>query len=103
MKPADLRDRYDVTVTWRGDPAGDRRVLVQRQVSPRLFVVRTIQRHQPLQARFIEHNHVIEAFTTRGSDKSLDECIGVSRRLHHMRVMWDKRFASHIPSCMANC
>ena len=75
MKPADLGDRYDVAFTGHGDPAGDRRVLVQRQVRTRLFVVRTIPHHQPLQARFVEHDHVIEAFTTSGSNTSLDECI----------------------------
>ena len=33
MKPADLRDRHDAAIGWRGDRARDRRVLVQRQVS----------------------------------------------------------------------
>jgi hypothetical protein len=33
MKPADLRDRHNATIDWRGDRARDRRVLVQRQVS----------------------------------------------------------------------
>src|ERR1700674_2397788 len=75
MKPADLRDRHDVAFTWPGYPAGDRRVLVQRQVRAGPVVVRTIERHQPLQARFVEHDHVIETFTTSGSNKSLDECI----------------------------
>jgi hypothetical protein len=39
------------------------------------FVVRTIEGHQPLQARFVEHDHVIETFALSGSNKSLDEWI----------------------------
>jgi hypothetical protein len=38
-------------------------------------VVRTIQGHQPQQARFVEHDHVIETLATSGSNESLDECI----------------------------
>jgi len=38
-------------------------------------VVRTIERHQPLHARFVEHDHVIETFTSSRSNKSLDERI----------------------------
>src|ERR1700680_1532163 len=41
----------------------------------RSFVVRTIERHQPLHARFVEHDHVIETFAPSRSDKSLDEWI----------------------------
>src|SRR3984893_14241284 len=46
----------------------------------RSFVVRTIARHQPLHARFVEHDHVIETFTPSRSNKSLDERI-VPRRV----------------------
>jgi hypothetical protein len=34
MQSADLRDRYDATIARLSDRAGDRRVLVQREVSP---------------------------------------------------------------------
>jgi hypothetical protein len=76
VKPAaDLRDRHDVAVTGRHDWTGNRRVRVQRQVSPRFFEVRTVQRDQPPSAGFAEDAHVIETFATRGSHKSLDEWI----------------------------
>jgi hypothetical protein len=39
---------------------GNRRVLVQRQVGPRFFVIRTVARHQLPHARFVERDHVIE-------------------------------------------
>jgi hypothetical protein len=39
------------------------------------FEARTIEGHQPFQARFVEHDHVIEALTTGGTHKSLDEWI----------------------------
>src|SRR5205814_5319802 len=57
------------------DRTGNRRVLVQRQVSPRFLVVRTVPRHQLPSAGFAEHDHVVETFATRGSHKSLDEWI----------------------------
>jgi hypothetical protein len=39
------------------------------------FVERTIEDHQPLQAGFVEHDHVIQTLATSGSNKSLDEWI----------------------------
>jgi hypothetical protein len=41
---------------------------------------------------------VIEALSAHGSDKSLDDAVGVSRRLHRERAMRLKRSESHIPS-----
>src|SRR5262245_5707749 len=73
--PADFSDRHDGAVAGRHDRAGNRRVIVQRQVSPCFFVVRTVQRHQLPSTGFAEHDHVIETFATRGSHKSLDEWI----------------------------
>ena len=60
MVEADFRHRHDVAVTGRHDRTGNRRVFVQRQVSPRFFVVRTVQRHQLPSAGFAEHDRVIE-------------------------------------------
>jgi hypothetical protein len=72
MKPAHLRNRHDATIDRRGDRARDRRVLVQRQVSARLFVVSAIEFHQPLESRGVEHDDVIETLASRRSDESLD-------------------------------
>lgn len=41
----------------------------------RPLVVRTRAGHQPVQARFVEHDHVVEALATSGSHESLDEGI----------------------------
>src|SRR5258708_31563102 len=75
MKPAQLRDRDDAAIVWRRDRAMDGRVLVQRQVRARLFVIRTIERHQSMQAGFVEHDHVLTTVAARGSNESLAECI----------------------------
>src|ERR1700730_16515618 len=75
MQATDLRDRHDGALArWRASTR-NRRVFTQRQMRTGPFVVRTIERHQPLQARFVEHDHVIETFTPSGSNKSLDEWI----------------------------
>ena len=87
VETADFRDRHDVAVTGWHDRTGNRRVLVQRQVSPCFFVVRTVQRHQLPSTGFAEHDHVIETFATRRSHKSLDERIlprGVRGRDHFL-------------------
>jgi hypothetical protein len=75
MQPTDLRDRHDGAITGRHDWTRNRRVFIQRQVRAGSFVVRTIERHQLPQARFGEHDHVIETLATSGSNKSLDEWI----------------------------
>jgi hypothetical protein len=67
METADLRDSNDGAVTRRHDRTRNRRVFVQRQVRAGPFEVRTIEGHQPFQARFVEHDHVIEALTTGGT------------------------------------
>ena len=58
--------------TMSPSPAHDwtrnRRVLVQRQVSPGPFVVANLERHQLPHARFVEHDHVIETLAPSGSN-----------------------------------
>ena len=75
MKATDLRNRHHGAMVGRRDRPRNRRVFVQRQVRARPFVIRTIAGHQSLQARFVEHDHVIETLATCGSDESLDERI----------------------------
>jgi hypothetical protein len=45
--------------------------------------------------------NVIEALTSRGTNESLDEWIGVSRQLHRRRAVRPKSFASRIPSILS--
>ncbi len=75
MQATHLRDRHDGAIAGRHDRARNRRVFVQRQVRAGPFVVRTIERHKLLQARLVQHDHVIETLATSGSNKSLDEWI----------------------------
>jgi hypothetical protein len=65
------RNRDDSTCAARSDRARNRRVLIQRQVSPRSGVVRSIEIHDSLQSPRAEHDDVIEALATDRSDKSL--------------------------------
>jgi hypothetical protein len=39
VEAADLRDRHDVAITGPHDRTGNRRVFIQRQVSPGPFIV----------------------------------------------------------------
>ena len=75
MEATDLWNCHNGAITGRCDRTRNRRVFVQRQMRAGPFVVRTIVGHQPLQARFVEDDHVIETLATSGSNKSLDECI----------------------------
>jgi hypothetical protein len=75
MKAPDLGDRHDGAIARRHRRPRNRGVLVKRQMRAGPFVVRTVERHQFPQARFVEHDHVIETLATSGSNKSLDEWI----------------------------
>jgi hypothetical protein len=76
MEAPDLRDRHNgVAVGERCDQTRNRRVFVERQVRAGPFVVRTVKGHQSKQARFVEHDHMVETFATDRSDESLDERI----------------------------
>jgi hypothetical protein len=76
MEPADFWDGHDDdAVASRCDRTRNRRVFVERQVRAGAFVVRTIECHRPQQARFVEHDHVVETFATDGSNEPLDEGI----------------------------
>ncbi len=46
VKAADFKDRSDIALSGRHDWTGNRRVLVQRQVSPGVFAIRTEERDQ---------------------------------------------------------
>ena len=78
MQATHLRDRHDAAVRERRDGARHRRVLVEREMRARPFVVGGVAVHQPLQTRLIEHNDVVEALASHESDKPFD--IGVLPR-----------------------
>jgi len=86
VKTADFSDRDNVALAGRHDWTGNWRVLVQPQVSPGSFVVRTVARHQLPHARFVERDHVIETLAPRRAHKSLDKWIlpRCVRRCEHL-------------------
>jgi hypothetical protein len=67
MKATHFWNRHDDAIVGRRDRTRNQRVFVQRQVRAGSLMVRTIGGHQPLQARLVEHDHVIEALATRYS------------------------------------
>ena len=71
MKPADLGDRHDTALGGRCDRARNRRILLEREMRARSFVVVAIQMHQPLQSPRAEHDDVIEALASRRSNEPL--------------------------------
>lgn len=74
-RAADFSDRDDVALIGCHDWTGNRRVLVQRQVSPGLFIARAVVPHQLSHACFVERDYVIETLAPRRAHKSLDEWI----------------------------
>jgi hypothetical protein len=61
MQAADLRDRHDASVTGRRRDSRDGRILVQRQMRSRQFVVRAVLRQETLESSGVEHDDVVEA------------------------------------------
>ena len=60
MQATHLWDPHDPALTGRLDRARNRRVLVEREMRARSFVVVAIELHQPLESRRAEHDDVIE-------------------------------------------
>ncbi len=92
MKATDLRDSHGGAIAGRRDRTRNRRVFVQRQVRTGPFVVRTVAGHQPQQACFIEHDHVIETVATSRSNQSFDEWI-----LPRVRLFCIHQFRTCLP------
>src|SRR3989442_6428490 len=75
MQSADVWDWDDRAAGWRLGSPLDGSILVQREVSAPLVIVRAIAGHELADARFMEHDHVIETVATSGTNKSLGKCI----------------------------
>ena len=71
MQPADVREGDHAALTRWFDLTRDRRVAVERQVASRLVVVREVRGQDPQQVRFVEHDHVVQAFAANRADESL--------------------------------
>jgi hypothetical protein len=68
VKAAHLRDGDDRTAVSSLHGPGFRRIFAQRQVRPRLVIIRHERFHMPVQRRFAEHNHVLQTLTPNRSD-----------------------------------
>jgi len=86
METAYLRDRHDASKFWRLHRSPLRRVLGQREMCSRPVIVRREGFHLPVQPRFVEDDHMIEALAANGTDYALD--VGPmprgSRRTEHL-------------------
>lgn len=61
MQPPNLRYRDDLSTLGRFELAFNRRVTIQRQVSPRFVVIVEVSDKNPPQKSFVEHDDVVEA------------------------------------------
>jgi len=75
VQAADLRNRHGRPRLYRLNRAGDRGVLVQRQVSPRTLVVIEVGSKDSAKAGLIQNDHVIQALASDRADQSLDVSI----------------------------
>ena len=72
MESADLGNRNDLPEFRRLDRARLRRILLQSQVRPAPMIVVQEALKVPVQASFVEHNHVVQAFAAKGADDPFD-------------------------------
>ena len=98
VQAADLWNGDDRAEHGRRDQPSVRRVFRQREMCPRSVVVREVATQDASQSGFIQHDYVIKTLASDGADDSLRIRVGVSRRLHHQRVVDHKPFASRIRS-----
>ena len=70
VQAANLWDRDDGALARSPDRTGNQRVLGERQVSARSSVIVAVQCEESFQARFVEHNDVIETLSPDCGDKS---------------------------------
>src|SRR5215472_5089349 len=72
MQPTQDRDRHDPATLWRLDRSGLRTIFLQRQVNsvPMIIIHECVE--VPLQAAFVEHDQVIQAFAAERADDPLD-------------------------------
>ena len=77
MKSAEDGRRYDVAQALDG--AVDRRILVERPMSPQLIIVSSILRQNPAQMRLAQYDHMVDALAPDRSDQPFGNAI-LSRR-----------------------
>src|SRR2546429_7976759 len=73
MKSAEDGRRYDAAHVLDG--AMDRRVLVERPMSPQLVIVGGILRQNPAQMLFAQDNDVVDALASDRPDQSFGEAV----------------------------
>ena len=81
-----------------GTPQRLNELVAKALVVPLGVVVRHELRDRAPKVTLPEQNHAIQALLFDRADEPLRVGVGVSRRLHRLRVMTDKRFASRIRS-----
>ncbi len=71
VQSADQRNGDDLAERWWRDRPGVWRVLRQREMRPRLVVVRQVPAQDAGQSRFIHDDHVIKTLASNGTDDPL--------------------------------
>ena len=98
VEAADLRNRHDLSGGRSCDWTRHRRVLVERQMRARGRVVLDVALQDAAKPGCAQDDDVIEALSSHRSDEPFGVRVGVSRRVHRLRAMRDKRSESRIPS-----
>ena len=87
MQPADLRDRNNPTLGRRLDFAAQRRVAIQGGVRPNTVVIGNVPAKNAPEVRFAQHDHVIQALSSKRADHAFGVRIRVRRRLQSIRTV----------------
>jgi hypothetical protein len=71
MQTADLWNSHDQAERWKRDRPGLWRVLGQREMRPRMVVIRHVSSQDAGESSFIHDDHVIETLASNGADDPL--------------------------------
>ena len=110
MQPANVRDLDDRAAGWRLGNPRDGSILVQREVSAPLVIVREVALQVTVQRALVPHDDVIEALASEGANHAFSERIlpGTTRRrqyffdAHLLQGTPRIRSVHRIPSRMTN-
>ena len=93
-------DGDDPAGAWRLDGPRDRRVLLQRQVSPPLVVVAEISPQVAPERAFVPDDHVVEALPPDGADDPFDEWV-LPGRPRGREDLLDPQASYRVAECLA--
>ena len=100
MQPTEVRNRNDLPKRPRLDWSSVGRILVERKVSAGLVVVREVRGQNAPQVPLAEHDDMVEAFASHGTDEPLSERI-LPRALWRREYFFDAHALHAAPKVVA--